>query len=232
VACDVFQDELTMLAGDSQPWRAAEYLEMGLHDRPDELRLAVQAAVDRFDRLEDLEAIVLAYGLCGNGLVGIRAGRCPLVLPRDHDCISVLLGGAARHQAILKANPGTYFFSPGWIRGKRVPGPDREAHLRACYAERYSDDEELIGDLVEADQDTFAHYNCASYVDLTNDACARKYCQRCASWLGWSYRRLEGDPSILRDLLLGTWDEARYLIVPAGKAIGLTGNLDRFSVVD
>ena len=113
-----------------------------------------------------MEAIVLAYGRCGNGLLGVRAGRVPLILPQAHDCISILLGGKERHDALLRENPGTYFYSPGWVRERRVPGPDREAYLRELYHERFEDDPEMIDDLVEADQEMFAHHNCAAYVSV------------------------------------------------------------------
>lgn len=221
VTCDVFQEELAVFGGDAPPWRAIEYLEMGLHDRPDELRIAVQQKVKLLDQREEVDSIVLAYGLCGNGLVGVGAGRCQLILPKAHDCISILLGSAQRHQAVLKEEPHTYFYSPGWVRGRRVPGPDREQHLRDLYAERYSDDEEMIDDLVEADRSTFDNYRCATYVDLTDNQPAEQYCQRCADSLGWSYRRLAGDASMLRDLLSGRWDAERFVTIPSGRKIGL-----------
>lgn len=224
VACDVFQDELREFGGDPAPWQAIEWLEMGLHDQPDNLRKEVQAAVNRLDANEAVDVIVLAYGLCGNGLAGIRAGRCPLILPRGHDCISIMLGSSQRHEAFMKKNPGAYFYSPGWIRGKRVPGPDREAHLREFYADRYGDDEEMINDLVEADRFAFAHNSCAAYVDLTGNDEAERYCRQCADHLGWQHQSLEGDPEMLRDLLAGNWDEERFLMVPPGRAVGLSND--------
>lgn len=221
LACDVFKDELEALGARSSPIR---WLEMGLHDQPDVLRGEIQHAIGELETDPAVEAIVLVYGLCGNGLVGVRAGRCPLVLPRAHDCISVMLGGPARHEAFQREHPDTYFYSPGWIRGKRVPGPDREKHLRELYGERYGDDEELIDDLVEVDRETFARHSCAAYVDLTGDARAESYCRECAQHLGWKFRRLEGDPTLLRDLLAGSWDEERFLVVPPGQRIALHDN--------
>jgi hypothetical protein len=80
-------------------------------------------------------------------LIGVKADQCPLVIPRAHDCISILLGSPEIHQDVLKKNPGTYFYSPGWVRGRRVPGPDRDAHLRELYSERYPDDEDMVSQL-------------------------------------------------------------------------------------
>jgi hypothetical protein len=167
-----------------------------------------------------VEAVLLAYGRCGNGLVGVRTRRCPLILPQAHDCISILLGGRATHDAVLKTNPGTYFYSPGWVRGKRVPGPDREAYLRELYAEKYADDEDMIDELVEADQEAFAHHNCAAYVSVVDRPEAERYCKDCARHLGWSQKTLPVDPSFLRDLLEGNWASDRFLRVEPGQTIG------------
>ena len=220
LACDVFTTEIAKLRDETAATIGpVVWLEMGLHDHPDELRAAIQSALATLEEEPATETILLAYGLCGNGLLGVRAGRCQLVLPRAHDCISVFLGSPAAHEAVLKAEPGTYFYSPGWIRGRRVPGPDREAYLRACYAPRYPDDPEVVDDLIEADREIFAQHGCAAYVDLTNDSDAESYCQDCARHLGWKYRRLPGDPTLLRDLLTGPWDAARFLVVPPGHAV-------------
>ncbi|MEX0321974.1 MAG: DUF1638 domain-containing protein [Puniceicoccaceae bacterium] len=224
LACDVFADELAALTHDKPAWAAIEYLEMGLHDRPDELRAEVQKAIGRLQDVAGVQHILLFYGNCGNGLTGVKADRCELVIPRAHDCISILLGSPEKHQAILKENPGTYFYSPGWVRGRRVPGPDREAHLREMYAERYADDEEMIEDLIEADQYSFAHHNCAAYVDITGNKEAEDYCRKCADSLGWTYKRLQGDDRVLKELIDGDWNNGRFLVVKPGQLIAGTAD--------
>jgi hypothetical protein len=227
LACDVFQDELVQFAGDSPPWRAIDYLEMGLHDHPDRLREAVQDAIAGLEGDAEVQTVVLAYGRCGNGLLDVRAGRCPLILPQAHDCVSILLGSSRRHDAVLKETPGAYFYSPGWIRGKRVPGPDRETHLRELYGDRFKDDEDMLRELIEVDRETFEHHNCAAYVSIIDRPEAEDYCKGCAHHLGWRFQRLEGDASFLRDLLDGSWDQERFLTVPPGQCVGADadGNL-------
>jgi hypothetical protein len=149
------------------------------------------------------------------------------VLPRAHDCISVLLGGIEPHAAVLKEHPATYFYSPGWVRGRRVPGPDREQHLRSLYSEKYADDPEMIDDLIEADSEAFAHHDRAAYVDLTRNAQAEEYCRQCASHLNWEFVRLQGEPEFLRQLLGGPWPDERFLTVQPGEQVALSssGNL-------
>jgi hypothetical protein len=219
LSCDVFKEELFVFLEDPAAWGAMAFLEMGLHDQPDILRKEVQATIQRLEELPHIDTILLLYGVCGNGLIGVAADRCRLVLPRAHDCVSILLGSPEKHQAVLKDNPGTYFYSPGWVRGRRVPGPDRDEHLKEFYGERYPGDEEMVEDLIEADHETYAHHNCAAYVDVTANEGAEAYCKDCAASLGWKYRRLKGDPSLIKDLLAGEWDASRFLVTEPGQPV-------------
>ncbi|MFP4351780.1 MAG: DUF1638 domain-containing protein [Puniceicoccaceae bacterium] len=222
IACDVFQAEIDAFSADGPPpWSSCRFLEMGLHDQPDVLRARLQAAIEETEAGGAVETIALAYGRCGNGLIGVRAGRVPLILPQAHDCISILLGGVERHDALLRADPGSYFYSPGWVRERRVPGPDREAYLRGLYAERFADDPEMIDDLVEADRGMFAHHDCAAYVSVIDAPEARAYCRNCARHLGWRHREPACDPDFLHRLLAGDWeDRDRFLHIAPGEQIG------------
>lgn len=224
VACDVFRDEIAAIGGEQPPWRSVVYRPMGLHDEPDKLRAELQKTITETEEDGEVEVIVLAYAMCGNGLLGLRGGRCPLVLPRAHDCITVLLGNAARQQSLFREEPGTYFYSPGWVRERRVPGPDRAAFLREYYEERFGDDEDMIEELVEADAESFSHYKRAVYLDLTGNEQARSYCRKCADQLGWKYEEMAADASFLRGLLLGPWGAERYLVVQPGERISASND--------
>jgi hypothetical protein len=221
LACDVFRDEVKALMGLSPTWHSIRWLAMGLHDHPANLRREVQNQITEIESDPKVARIVLIYGMCGGGLVGVAAQRCELILPQAHDCISLLLGSATKHQQVLTENPATYFYSPGWIRGKRVPGPDREAYLRELYGPRYPDDPDIVEDLIEADQETFAHHNTAAYVDLTGNAEARSYCEGCALHQGWDFNELATDDAWLRSLLNGPWNAPHFLTVAPGQKISL-----------
>lgn len=229
IACDVFRDELEAIGGENPSCLAVRYLEMELHDRPDTLRKQIQNTIAEFETTySTLEAIVLVYGLCGNGLLGVRTHRCALVLPQAHDCISVFMGGAQAHCDFLKQHPATYFYSPGWIRKKRVPGPDRENYLRKLYGERYPDDPEMIEELIEIDAEAFAHHNTAAYISLLENPEAKRYCQSCAKTMNWQFREVASDASLLKALLLGNWQHEQVLTIPANHQIALchkTSNL-------
>ena len=69
----------------------------GLHDEPDKLRTEVQKALDIIHDIQGraYDASLLGYGLCSNGIVGLSA-KIPIVVPRGHDCITLLLGSKGK----------------------------------------------------------------------------------------------------------------------------------------
>ena len=73
-------DELTAL---DVPGVRFEFLETGLHRTPDKMPQAIQEKIFQVEELSSY--VVLGYGLCGNGIVGIKAGKRPLIIPRTHD---------------------------------------------------------------------------------------------------------------------------------------------------
>ena len=216
IACEVFRDEIGLLETDDTCIVGMRFLEIGLHDQPDEMRVTLQQAIDALDARDDIGAVILAYGLCGLGTAGLRAGRHPLVFPRAHDCITVFLGSKETYAARQSACPGCYHYTPGWNRARRVPGPDRIDFLRADFSRKFDPDD--VEFLLENERAMWSSYHTATFIDLgTPDAAAEAaYTARCAEWLGWNFEHLKGDPALLRDLLSGNWDAQRFQIVPPG----------------
>ena len=115
VACRVFERELEVLARSAKTELQIHYLEMALHQQPGaQLRAALQAAVNAVPEAA-YDAVALGYGLCNRGLIGLQAHGLPVVIPRAHDCLGLLLGSSKRYLAELEKQPGTYFQSCGWI---------------------------------------------------------------------------------------------------------------------
>jgi hypothetical protein len=216
IACEVFQSEIDFLAAGAEHIVERRMFEIGLHDRPDEMRVRLQQEVAEIDRRDDIEAIVLAYGLCGCGTAGLRAARHPLVIPRAHDCITVFLGSKEEYAKRQSACPGCYYYTPGWNRARRVPGPDRIAALREDFSKQF--DPEDVDFLLENERGMWAHYDTSTFIDLgTNEAAGEAvYTKQCADWLGWRFEHLKGDPALLRDLLFGPWDDGRFQIIRPG----------------
>jgi hypothetical protein len=218
IACSVFEHEIALHANGSQ-LAEVRYLEIALHDRSDVLRSSLQEAIDAVDHRDDIDAVALAYGLCGCGTAGLRAKRHRLVIPRGHDCITVFLGSKERYASHQAACPSCYYYTPGWNRSRRVPGPDKLEASRTELAARF--DPEDVEFLLETERAQWAQHDTVSYLDLgTSDAeTEADYARRCADWLGWRFERLRGDPSLLLDLLEGRWDPARFQIIEPGEQL-------------
>lgn len=217
LACSVFEREIALLTVGSTHVVETRFFEMGLHDRPDHLRRTLQGAVDAVDSRDDIDAIVLAYGLCGLGTAGLRARRHRLVIPRGHDCITVFLGSKEHYSAQQSACPSCYYYTPGWNRGRRVPGPDKIEALRAELLKRF--DAEDVEYLIDVERSQWALHDTVTYIDLgTEDAESEAaYAKRCADWLGWRFERVKGNPALLHDLLHGRWEESdRFQIIEPG----------------
>ena len=217
IFCSVFEDEIALIAKDAPHIKARRRFDIGLHDRPKTMRETLQSAVDELDSHDDIGAVVLVYGLCGLGTAGLRAGRHKLVIARAHDCMTLFLGSKERYAAKQAACPDCYFYSPGWNRARRVPGPERLDALREELAKKF--DADAVDYLVEAERALWAVHGHAVYLELgTADAKTEEaYARRCAAGLGWTFEHVKGDPSLLRDLLWGRWDETRFHLVAPGK---------------
>jgi hypothetical protein len=220
LACSVFEKEIAALAGGASHIAETRWFEMGLHDQPDILRTTLQAALDELDARDDIDAVVLSYGLCGCGTAGLRAGRHRFVIPRTHDCIAIFMGSKERYAEHQRACPSCFYYTPGWNRNRRVPGPEKLESLREELLKRF--DPEDVDYLIETEREQWSQHDTTTYLDLGTDDAEPEadYARSCADWLGWKFERLRGDSALLRDLLWGNWSNPeRFQIIEPGSAM-------------
>ncbi|MCX7818928.1 MAG: DUF1638 domain-containing protein [Kiritimatiellae bacterium] len=228
IGCEIFFRELCALVA-SAPHRVdLEFLPKGLHDLPSaDMRARVQAAVDAVPAGR-YERILLGFGLCNNGVAGVRARATPLIVPRSHDCIGLFLGSPERYREVFEAMPGTYFLTPGWIeRGE--PGEELRQQTVLHRLGLDQSFEELVRQfgeenaryIVETLAGGVAAYHRYLYIrtgcgpDDQFEAEAR----RRAAERGWALEVCDGDPGWLRQLVFGPWPSDRFLEVPPGAVI-------------
>ena len=222
ITCDVLTEEVRHFCAELPQVKQIEVLEQGLHNTPDLLRERLQEAITKIEENPEIDHIVLVYGLCSRGIEGVSTKRCRMAVTRAHDCITLLLGSKERYAEYVRQNPGTYWYSSGWNRCHVPPGKERVETLRRRYVEQYG--EENADYLMEMEQDWLRAYQRATFVDLGMAASPadRLYTKECAEWLGWEYDEQQGDPRLLRDLLSGQWDNARFLVLEPGETVRFT----------
>ena len=117
IACSIMKEELLHCPAEDVSF---VFLEQSLHRTPQKMKEAIQEEIHKAEQW-DGDDIVLGYGLCSNGVLGIRSNRHPLLIPRVHDCIAMFLGSAERFQEEHRQEPGTYYLTRGWIEEGKSP---------------------------------------------------------------------------------------------------------------
>ena len=239
VVCEALARESYHAASESPHVVRLSVKEFGLHNQPDDLRASVQDEIDRASGGE-YDAILLAYGLCSRGTADLVARDTPLVIPRAHDCITLLLGSNDRYQREFAEHPGTYYYSPGWIERKEgevsqgdffvVKNVEAEERLRE-YTELYGEENALY--LMEQESQWLAHYNRAVFINmgLGDVEYYRRFTEEVARSHEWSFEELAGDLRLVDLLFRGDWDPAEFLIVSPGQRTIENVNLGIISAV-
>ncbi len=227
IACEIMYRELCMAVARSVHTVDVEFLAKGLHDIGQAKmsgRLAeVLASVDE----SRYEAVLLGYGLCSNGLVGLAARTVPLVVPRAHDCITLFLGSKERYLEYFHGHPGVYFKTSGWIeRGAGLhQGGAETTHSQSALPQSYQDLVARYGEdnakFLYEELCNMRHYIGLTYIEMgvEPDDRFQRQSEAEAKAHGWQYDKLAGDMRLLQGLLDGPWDDDRYLVVPPGKQI-------------
>jgi len=229
IACDVLRREVSFLASQSPCYVDVCFLSQGLHSTPDKLREMLSEQIEKandelpYSYLKEktyYDYIILVYGLCDNSVAGLYSRGIPLVVPRAHDCITLLLGSKDRYSELFKKCPGTYWYSRGWIECSLQPGEERYNKIRENYVEKFG--EEDADYLIEMEQGWFKSYNQAFFIDweeLGNSEYYRDYTKKCAEYLKWNYNEEKGSLLLLEKLLSGNFDENEVHIIPPGKKV-------------
>ena len=206
LACSVMEKEIRQFQNGRIDFK---FLDYGLHRTPQNMASALQKEIDLVSN-EHYDGIVLGYGLCSNGIVGIRSNTHPLIIPRIHDCISLFLGSVESYQSQSKEHPGTYYLTPGWIEKGQTPISKYES-----YAQSYG--EETAQWVLHEEM---KHYTRIVFVDtgVYPPPSYREIARRNAEFLGISYEELQGIPILFKKLLHGPWDQD-FIIIEAGQSI-------------
>lgn len=221
IACNVFLREVCLTVAESPNVVDIKFVESSLHERPQYLRQILQQEIDAVDE-KNYEAIVLAYGLCGKAVEGLKARSIPLIIPIAHDCITLFLGSRRRYDEFFAQHPGTYYYTPSAVERGGLAGsesPESKEARFAEYVEKYG--EENARYLMEVEESWTKHYTRAAYIDIPplRFLGHAERTRAIAQDKNLEYVEVAGDLSLLRRLVNGPWDESEFLRVPPGKRV-------------
>ena len=229
LACKVLYRELGLLSASCPNFLDITYLRQGFHDEPQRLQAVLQAEIDKLEagddpyscdkKAGDFDAICLLYGLCSNGIVGLHSKKYPIVIPRAHDCITLFLGSKERYREYFDKHPGTFWYTKGWVENTVMPGTDYYKYYFDLYADTYG--EENAEFLAEENLRWLKEYNMAAYISMpgVDDGALAAKTKENADYLQWQYDELPGSYSLLSDMLLGKWEESRFLTLQPGDSV-------------
>lgn len=190
------------------------FLDYGLHRVPKKLTKSLQAAIDA---IPTPSLIVLGYGMCGNGLLGIQAGIHTLLMPRTEDCIAIFLGSDDAYRAEFNAHPGTYYLTGGWLEAGSDPLKEYESYLP-----KYG--QETTDFVMDTQYKNYTRLMLVGHSDedlSTYRERALRVADYCKRW-NMTYHEMRGSDDYVRRLVevaqdLSKADEAFRVVLPGGR---------------
>lgn len=222
LGCEVLARPIYLCAARSPHIVDVELFQRGLHNDPPDLRARLQERIDAAAG-EGYDAVVMAYGLCGQATAGLTARETRVVVPRAHDCITLFLGSRERYRDEFKNNSGTYWYALDYMErndgshSTLTLGVGTDTELDSVYdeyVEKYGQDNaDYLMEVMGAWQ---KHYKRAAYIDMGvgDGSKIEAQAQADAARRGWLFERVAGDMVLIRRLLEGDWANDFLVLQP------------------
>lgn len=217
LACAVVIEELRAKL---PPEIECETLDFGLHRTPEKLKGSLQEAIDKS---ANFDTIVLAYGLCGQAVLGLKSQSATLVVPRADDCIAIFLGSRKAYLKEQHQNPGSLFLSKGWIEGRIDDSaePPKMPHYQLM-VERYGEERARRMQAIYTSKYRLKHYKRLAFINTSAETNLDEYketARKRAARLNLRYEEITGSTAFMEKIAKGLWDD-EFVVVPAGRPIG------------
>ncbi len=210
LACSTIRNELEKAAEETNcPYRFI-WVESGLHLVTDSLRRRLQ---EELDRISDAQRVLLAFGFCGNAVLGLKSGDHELVIPRADDCITLLLGSRENREQCSRQG-GVYFLTRGWLEGEINIWKEYQAVLARFGQERTD----------RIYRRMLAHYKFLGLIDTGayDLSSLLPSVREISDTLKLELIILEGTDRYLKRFLSGPWTSDHFIIIPPLTTIEFT----------
>jgi Protein of unknown function (DUF1638) len=230
IACEVFTREICACMAETPHAIDVEFTAISSHDHPQTLRESIQEKIDAADaRVCAYDAILLCLGLCGNATVGLTSRSTQLVIPRAHDCATILLGSKKLFKKHFEHVPSQPYSSRGHMERNcecdvSCLWTKDALTQKAEYAQRYGEDNAAA--IFDVMNPHVAHgapgaRSRVVYIEIAqtrSDECVAA-AQDKAARDGAEFVRLTGSLHLIRNLMSGNWYPDDFLVVKPGKSI-------------
>lgn len=201
IACRVMKPELEALRGDDSGIEI-RYLDANLHETPTRMPQLIQSEID--DVISYASQIIIGYGLCSNGIVGLRAPRQGLIIPRIHDCIALFLGSREIYNNTFTEKPGTYYLTPGWIEERKDP----VGYMEKSYVPKMGRKMAEWG--LKEELKNYTHISLIN-TESTDMEPLRKIAMENAAFLSKEYEEIKGLPDFFKKLVSGPYPDEDFI---------------------
>jgi hypothetical protein len=205
IACKTITNELNLALKETGCDYPVLWVNSGLHTFPDLLRAKIQ---EEIDHVSNVDNIILAFGLCGNSLIGLTSPNANIIFPNVDDCITLMLGSCQRRKEI-SAQAGTYFLTKGWL--------DYELNIWVEYQDAVNKYGKSRADRIF--KTMLKHYKRLGVVS-TGAYELEEFTERThfvAEQLNLEHEVIPGTLNYIKKLLTGPWDEEFVVINPGEK---------------
>ena len=200
IACEVMKEELIAIKAQCDIDFA--FISMGLHLHPQKLNKELQRLISESS---GYEKIILAFGLCGGAVKGLKAADSPLVIPRVHDCIPIFLGSKSRYTALHSQEHGTFYLTCGWMmteknilsEHQRIVEKHGEKKALRIITRMYDSYRRVL----------FIHTGCQEEADSLRQS------QQIAELLAVRHETAQGESSYLDKLVNGPWPHEEFITI-------------------
>lgn len=219
ISCMIFSREVNYLISKSENIIHSFWLEKNLHDFPDELQSNIQYTINLIEAVNErnlenkpFDAIILGYGLCSNGIIGLSSKSLPIIAPKCVDCMALFLGSNQKYTYLTHTYKQISWYNKAWIENSFVPSTETV---------EIDDDLTLnntmsIDDILHAELEALNNKKHAIFIKskIFDDSEQQSFIEKTAKYFKWEFIKVDGDMSYFMALLNSKWDNRLFLTCP------------------